>query len=119
MHIDLIKHGWVQIPDIDAVIQTSDFPCMLRQQPGNKPPPPVFGYNSHARFVDIPFPDYTYWGHEYHRLVGELAASCRDTSGNAYSCFHLKSATVIISALPLRLAYFAIIGAEHCLGIFR
>ncbi len=74
----MVIHGvlnvvvWEQIPDLDAVIQTSDFPCMLRQQPGsNALPPPVFGYNGHARFVDIPFPDYTYWGHEYHRLVGE------------------------------------------------
>ncbi|EIE18997.1 hypothetical protein COCSUDRAFT_54837 [Coccomyxa subellipsoidea C-169] len=69
--MDTLRHHPGQIPDIDAVIQTSDFPCMLRQQPGNTPPPPVFGYNSHARFVDIPFPDYTYWGHEYHRLVDE------------------------------------------------
>lgn len=60
-----------QVPDLDAIIQTSDFPCMLRQQPGGKAlPPPVFGYNSHARFVDVPFPDYSYWGHEYHRLLG-------------------------------------------------
>ena len=61
----------MQVPDLDAIIQTSDFPCMLRQQPRGKAlPPPVFGYNSHPRFVDVPFPDYSYWGHEYHRLLG-------------------------------------------------
>ena len=53
----------MQVPDMDAIIQTSDFPCMLRQQPGSSTalPPPVFGYNSHPRFVDVPFPDYSYW----------------------------------------------------------
>ena len=62
----------MQIPDIDAVLHTSDFPCMTRPQQGSKiVPPPVFGYNSHATFVDIPFPDYTYWGHEYSWLLGE------------------------------------------------
>ena len=63
----------MQVPDLDAVIQTSDFPCMLKVQPGTgAPAPPVFGYNSHKKFVDIPFPDYSYWGHEYRRLLGEL-----------------------------------------------
>ena len=62
----------MQVPDLDAIIQTSDFPCMLRVQPGTGAlAPPIFGYNSHANFVDIPFPDYSYWGHEYRRLLGE------------------------------------------------
>ena len=57
---------------MDAVIQTSDFPCMLKDQPGTGAlAPPIFGYNSHPKFVDIPFPDYSYWGHEYRRLLGE------------------------------------------------
>ena len=62
----------MQVPDLDAIIQTSDFPCMLRVQPGTGAlAPPIFGYNSHANFVDIPFPDYSYWGHESRRLLGE------------------------------------------------
>ena len=64
----------MQVPDLDALIQTSDFPCMLRIQPGTGAlAPPIFGYNSHEKFVDIPFPDYSYWGHEYRRLLGECS----------------------------------------------
>ena len=78
------KRRAVQIPDIDAVIQTSDFPCMQRQQASSKIiPPPVFGYNSHSTFVDIPFPDYTYWGHEYSWLLGEPACPTH-TGGLAF-----------------------------------
>lgn len=67
----------MQIPDIDAVIQTSDFPCMQRQPASSKiVPPPVFGYNSHSTFTDIPFPDYTYWGHEYSWLLGNPPMLC-------------------------------------------
>lgn len=48
---------------------------MLKLQPGTGAlAPPIFGYNSHPKFVDIPFPDYSYWGHEYRRLLGELDA---------------------------------------------
>jgi len=44
---------------------------MQRQAESSKiVPPPVFGYNSHSTFTDIPFPDYTYWGHEYSWLLG-------------------------------------------------
>ena len=65
----------LQVADLDAIIQTSDFPCMLRLQPGTGAlAPPIFGYNSHPKFVDIPFPDYSYWGHEYRRLLGELCS---------------------------------------------
>ena len=66
----------VQIPDADAIIQTSDFPCFLRSpthpKPNEVPPPPIFGYNSDVNHSDIPFPDYTYWGHEYQHLTGQL-----------------------------------------------
>lgn len=26
--------------------------------------PPLFSFNSHDEYVDIPFPDYSFWGHE-------------------------------------------------------
>ena len=65
----LVLHA--QIPDMDAVLQTSDFPCMLRSLPNVAAvSPPVFGYNSHPTYADIPFPDYSYWGHEYSHLLG-------------------------------------------------
>ena len=67
-----------QVPDLDAVLQTSDFPCMLAADADDAPP--VFGYNSHPTFTDVPFPDYSYWGHEYSHLRGaprSLAGGCR------------------------------------------
>ena len=80
----------MQVPDLDALIQTSDFPCMLRIQPGTGAlAPPIFGYNSHEKFVDIPFPDYSYWGHEYRRLLGMM-------SGHTVSQFKQGSAQRIM-----------------------
>ena len=34
-------------------------------------PTPMFGYNSAAGYWDIPFPDFTFWGHEHSWLLGE------------------------------------------------
>ncbi|KAK9859348.1 hypothetical protein WJX84_004391 [Apatococcus fuscideae] len=72
--MDTLRHYPGQIPDCDAIIQTSDFPCFLRSptnpKPNEVPPPPIFGYNSDINHSDIPFPDYTYWGHEYQHLTG-------------------------------------------------
>ena len=34
------------------------------------PPPPVFGYTATENFTDIPFPDFSYWGHEHGRIGG-------------------------------------------------
>ena len=64
----------VQVPDIDAIISTSDFSCIKATPPGQQPTgPPVFGYNSDPAHEDVPFPDYSYWGHEYTRLRGALS----------------------------------------------
>ncbi len=63
----------VQIPDVDAIIHTSDFSC-IKATPGGLQPlgPPILGYNSDPAHEDIPFPDYSYWGHEYTRLRGDF-----------------------------------------------
>ena len=63
----------MQIPDIDAIIHTSDFSCIKATSDGQQPAgPPIFGYNSDPAHEDVPFPDYSYWGHEYTRLRGVL-----------------------------------------------
>ena len=48
-------------------------------------PTPMFGYNSAEGYWDIPFPDFTFYGHEHSWLVGEapkpyqtLAVPCID-----------------------------------------
>lgn len=62
----------MQIPDIDAIMHTSDFSCIKATPAGQQPAgPPMFGYNSDPAHEDVPFPDYSYWGHEYTRLRGE------------------------------------------------
>ena len=34
-------------------------------------PTPMFGYNSAEGYWDIPFPDFTFYGHEHSWLVGK------------------------------------------------
>lgn len=65
----------MQIPDIDAIMHTSDFSCIPATPGGQEPAgPPIFGYNSDPAHEDVPFPDYSYWGHEYTRLRGDCFA---------------------------------------------
>ena len=69
--------GVLQIPDIDAIIHTSDFSCIKATSVGQQPAgPPIFGYNSDPAHEDVPFPDYSYWGHEYTRLRGAPSQGC-------------------------------------------
>ena len=73
-------------PTWDAVLQVSDHPCMP-SDPRNpwpqynathlaalnvsmNPPPAVFNWNMDPDFVDVPFPDFSYWGHEVDRFRG-------------------------------------------------
>ncbi|KAL3133656.1 hypothetical protein ABBQ32_008167 [Trebouxia sp. C0010 RCD-2024] len=70
--LDVIRHYPGQIPDIDAILHTSDFSCVKATPAGQQPAgPPIFGYNSDPAHEDVPFPDYSYWGHEYTRLRDE------------------------------------------------
>lgn len=70
--LDVLRHYPGQIPDVDAIIHTSDFSC-IKATPGGLQPlgPPILGYNSDPAHEDVPFPDYSYWGHEYTRLRDE------------------------------------------------
>ncbi len=77
----------LQIPDVSAVVQASDFPCIKAAQDTpdtdfradwQQLPPehfdgrpiPVFGYNRREGFMDLLFPDFTYFGHEYSQITG-------------------------------------------------
>jgi hypothetical protein len=60
---------FMQIPDLDAVFMTADFPCIKKKWPhGGGGPTPMFGYQGSVRHYDLPFPDYAFWGHEYQYL---------------------------------------------------
>lgn len=59
----------LQIPNLDAVLQTADFPCV----PKHGAAVPIFGYQGSPSHYDLPFPDYAFWGHEYQHLQVSLA----------------------------------------------
>ena len=66
-----------QIPDVDAVFHTDDRPCVPTYLKGWElyPSPPIFGYTTTEGFQDIPFPDFSFWGHEHGRMRGALLHS--------------------------------------------
>ena len=64
-----------QIPNMDAVIQSSDFPCMPSESKSPVdadkaagPQPALFAYTHREGYTDIPFPDFSYWGNEMDRF---------------------------------------------------
>lgn len=63
----------MQVPDVDLVLHTSDNPCVVSWagRAGGAPAPPIFGYTTSEGFQDIPFPDFSFWGHEHGRMRGE------------------------------------------------
>lgn len=58
------------MPDVDALFFPGDFPVFRKPLRNSSvaPAPPAFGYNSAPGFADIPFPDYSFYGHEVHIL---------------------------------------------------
>jgi Glycosyl transferase family 90 len=63
----------MQVPDLEAVMHTNDSPLVPEASTAKEQPaPPIFGYTTAAGFTDVPFPDFSYWGHEHGRLVGAL-----------------------------------------------
>ncbi|KAL4451241.1 hypothetical protein ABPG77_009313 [Micractinium sp. CCAP 211/92] len=63
-----------QIPDLDAVFHSADFCCVARNRStlgvalGRTPSPgplPILGMQGSPEHLDIPFPDFTFWGTEH------------------------------------------------------
>lgn len=63
-HNDNTNNNTTQIPDVEIAVHTADFPCIHKNADG-RPPPIIFSSNSGAKFADIAFPDYSYYGHEH------------------------------------------------------
>lgn len=109
----------LQIPDVDAILHTSDFSCIAATPAGQEPAgPPIFGYNSDPAHEDVPFPDYSYWGHEYTRLRGDPAGHCvlpldtaTDFPANACMSSCQKSAMCADCATYMNIAMYQ--HAEH------
>lgn len=66
---------------MDAVLYAGDITCIPKNIPSSAPAadgsgraaeagvaPPAFGFNGHANFTDLPFPDFSYYGHEVKML---------------------------------------------------
>ncbi len=98
----------LQVPDVSAVVQASDFPCVkaARDTPDTEfrsawqqlPPEhfdgrpiPVFGYNRRDGFMDLLFPDFTYFGHEYSQITGAALKMCSDVRIFQEAHLHLRS----------------------------
>jgi hypothetical protein len=48
--------------------------CMqVAEEHYNGRPIPLFGYNRKDGFLDLMFPDFTYFGHEYSQITGATA----------------------------------------------
>ena len=70
----------------------ADFPCIKRKwSHGGAAPSPLFGYQGSVRHHDLPFPDHTFWGHEYQYLqvcgavLRPSLQFCRSTAQYLYS----------------------------------
>ena len=55
-------------------------------------PIPVMGYNQKAGFLDLMFPDFTYFGHEYSQIVGERTHPAASTTMSRGPCCILSTA---------------------------
>lgn len=61
----------MQVPDLEVIVHTNDSPLVPETATAkDQPAPPIFGYTTAAGYADVPFPDFSYWGHEHGRLVG-------------------------------------------------
>lgn len=50
------------VPDVDLFFACGDYPRLLRKDYIGQSPPPLFSYCNNADTVDIPFPDWSFWG---------------------------------------------------------
>ena len=71
----------IQVPDIDAVVHFQDLPVAVLPQFAESAP--LFSYASNDDFVDVPFPDWTYWGNMAHNQPASWQASITASSALA------------------------------------
>lgn len=81
-----------EIPDIDAVFGSGDFPRVRKDL--NLPAPPLFSFNSNEDYADIPFPDYSYWGHEMRILNDDQVCNKRRAGCAQQGCHGARPAVV-------------------------
>lgn len=60
-----------QIPDVDAVMHVGDFTCTnaTAARLAGRVPLPMFGASTSDASADVPFPDFSYFGHEHRYLM--------------------------------------------------
>lgn len=63
--VQLLRKYPGKIPDMDLMFHMRDRPIIkknLYPEPGDKAPPPLFGYDGNDATFDIAFPDWSFWG---------------------------------------------------------
>ncbi|XP_027162267.1 O-glucosyltransferase rumi homolog [Coffea eugenioides] len=63
--VQLLRRYPGEMPDLDLMFHMRDRPIIkknLYPQPGDKAPPPLFGYDGNDATFDIVFPDWSFWG---------------------------------------------------------
>ena len=68
----------VQVPDVDAVIHFQDLPVVPSSRSAASGP--LFCYASNDMFLDVPFPDWSYWGNMAHNQPVSWQVSAPNTS---------------------------------------
>ncbi|KAI3424060.1 hypothetical protein D9Q98_009423 [Chlorella vulgaris] len=76
-----------QVPDVDLVLHTADFPCVSRSSwvgaAARPPPRPLLSFQGGRHHLDLPFPDATYWGHEHQYLQDPWGAPVQGWANQA------------------------------------
>jgi hypothetical protein len=68
-----------------------------------QPAPAVFAWDMDPEYVDVPFPDFSYWGHEVDRFRGpggESGLRSQVPSSLSQGCHALSHAAMLIANRP-------------------
>ncbi|GAQ84495.1 hypothetical protein KFL_001910140 [Klebsormidium nitens] len=60
--LQLLRYFPGQVPDVDFVFECNDYPQMVRPKNPADPTPVLLNYDNREGKIDVPFPDWTFWG---------------------------------------------------------
>lgn len=79
------------MPDVDAVVHFQDLPVAVLPEFAKSAP--LFAYASNSDFVDVPFPDWTYWGNMAHNQPASWQVSIAATAASSACGTRIPSVT--------------------------
>ena len=91
-----------QVPDVDAVIQFQDLPRVPSSRSATSGP--LFCYASNDLFLDIPFPDFSYWGNMAHNqpAIWQVSATIVVSGNLAVKAVHLPAKLILRNHLKIQ-----------------